>query len=115
MKPAAPVTRRVAISMQNDEREMLEHAAFYILHLALHGSDRRAFRVLKRETKFFGERVDCCASSFPGAVAFEAQIADSPAPRRNDAADGAEIRAICVVLIEPADHVGRYADECAEG
>src|SRR5439155_23871578 len=44
----------------------------------------------------------------------EAQVADAAAPRRDDAADRAEVGAVRVLLVEAANHVGRDADEGAQ-
>src|SRR5439155_21996194 len=47
-------------------------------------------------------------------LGLEPQIADSAAPRRNHAADRAEIAAIGVLLIQAPDDVGRDANERSE-
>src|SRR5262252_1834563 len=90
MKPAPPVMSKVANSS--------------LLY-------RCAFRILQREPELFRQRVDGGAAPFPGAVGLEPEIADAASPRRDDAADGAEVAAVGVFLIEPAYDVRGDADE----
>src|SRR2546428_13491035 len=85
--------------------------AFCILHLAL---NRRSFRILQREPQLLRQRIDRRAGALPLPFGLEPEIADAAAPRRDDAADGAEIAAVRVLLIEAADDVGRDPDERAE-
>src|SRR3954451_10414274 len=87
MNPAPPVMTRVAIS------------------------NGGAFRVLQCEPQLFGERVDGRPASLPCALGFEPHVADAAAPRGDGAADGPEIRSLGVVLIQPANDVGRHAYE----
>src|SRR5213075_636117 len=54
------------------------------------------------------------AGALPGAFGLKAQIADAAAPRRDHAADGAEVRAVGMLLIETADNIGGDADERAQ-
>src|SRR5262245_36214513 len=89
MKPAPPVTISVRL-------------------------DSRALRVLQGEAELLRERVDGGAAPLPRALGLEPEIADAAAPRRDDAADGAEVGAVGVLLIEAADHVGRDTDEGAQ-
>src|SRR6266850_4222623 len=84
---------------------------FRILHSALH---RCSLRVLQREPQLLRQRIDRRAGALPLPFGLEPEIADTAAPRRDDAADGAEIAAIRVLLIEAADDVGRDPDERAE-
>src|SRR5437899_624156 len=90
MKPAPPVMSRVDTS---------------------NFSDGRSFRILKRQAELLRQRVHGRARPLPRAFGLEPQIADAAAPRRDDAADRAEIGAVGVLLVEPADHVRRDADE----
>ena len=53
--------------------------------------------------------------TFPRALGFESQVADSAAPRGNDATNGPEIGAIGVLLIQASDDVGSDTDERAQG
>ena len=76
--------------------------------------NRRAFGILQRQPQLLRERVDRRAASLPGAFGLEPQVADAAAPRRDDAADGAEVGAVGVLLVEPADDVRRDADERAQ-
>ena len=78
------------------------------------GSNHRAFGILKGQFQLLGELIDRRSGSLPRAVGLEAQIADAAAPRRDHAADRAEVGAVGVLLIEPADDVGRDADEGAQ-
>ena len=78
-------------------------------------SDSCTFRILQRETQFLGQTVDGRSLSFPRAVGFEAQCPDSPAPWRDDATDGAEVRPIRVLLIDPLQDIRRDTNERAEG
>src|SRR5256885_1579906 len=80
--------------------------AFCILHLAL---NRRSLRILQREPQLLRQRIDRRAGALPLPFGLEPEIADAAAPRRDDAADGAEIAAVRVLLIEAADDVGRDA------
>src|SRR6478735_5826900 len=89
MKPAPPVIRRGTLY-------------------------RGPLRVLQREPQLFRQRIDGRAGALPGAVGLEPQVADAATPRRDDAADGAEVRAIRVLLVQPPGDVGRHANEGAE-
>ena len=77
-------------------------------------SDCRSFRILQRQPQFLRQRLRCRLRVLPGALGFEPQIADPAAPRRDDAADGAEVGPIGVLLIQPPNDVRRDADEGAE-
>src|SRR4051812_22811058 len=70
-----------------------------------------ALRVLQCKLQLFGERLDGRAATLPGAVGLEPEIADASAPRRDHTADRPEVRALCVLLVEPADHIGCNTDE----
>ena len=63
----------------------------------------RALRIPQREPQLLRQRIDRRAGALPGAFGLEPQIADAAAPRRDHAADGAEIAAVGVLLIEPPD------------
>src|SRR5919197_5783129 len=76
--------------------------------------DLRPLRILERQPQFLCERIDRRSAPLPGPFRLEPQVADPPAPRRNDAADRAEVAAIGMLLIEPPDHIGRHADERPE-
>src|SRR6185295_15163173 len=73
--------------------------------------DSRALRVHESEPELFRQRIDRRAAALPRAFGLEPQIADAAAPRSQDAADRAEVRAIGVLLIETPDDIGRDADE----
>src|SRR5262245_60260444 len=66
-------------------------------------SNHRAFRILEGEFQFFRELIDGRARALPRAVGLESQVADAAAPRRDHAADRAEVGAIGMLLIETAD------------
>src|ERR671927_191291 len=76
--------------------------------------DRSTLRVLQRQPELLRERIDGRSRALPGAVGLEPQVADPAPPRRDDAADRAEIAAIGVLLVEPPDDVRRDADERAQ-
>src|SRR3972149_5150340 len=90
MKPAPPVIRRVGTS------------------------DRCTLGILEGQPELLRQRVDRRPAPFPGAFGLEPYVADAAAPRPDRAADGAEIRSIGVLLIEPAGDVWRHADEGPE-
>src|SRR5262245_31616190 len=73
--------------------------------------DRGAFRVLKRQAQLLRQRIHRRPAALPGPFRLEPQVTDAAAPRRNHAADRAEVGAIGVLLIEPAHDVGRDLDE----
>src|SRR5690606_21820004 len=70
---------------------------------------------LERELQLLGQRVHRRPRALPGAVGLEPHVADAPAPWRDDAADRPEVAALRMLLVEPPDHIGRDADERAEG
>src|SRR5436190_3111723 len=76
--------------------------------------DCGTFGILQREPKLFCQRLDGGAGALPLSFSLEAQIADAAPPRRDHPADGAEIAAIGVLLIETPDHIGGDADERAQ-
>src|SRR5437867_11637145 len=78
---------------------------------ALYSLDRRAFRILQRQPELLRQRVHRRPAPLPGAVGLESEIADAAAPRRDDAADGPEVGAVGVLLIEATHDVRRDADE----
>src|SRR4029077_300105 len=88
MKPAPPVMSSVPTSL-----------------------DGGSFRIHQRQPELLRQRIDRRARALPRAFGLEAEIADAAAPRRDDAADGAEVGSIGVLLIEAPDHLGRDADE----
>src|SRR5688572_10640973 len=73
----------------------------------------RALGILQREPQFLSQSINRRALPLPRSVSFKPQGANAPAPGRDDATDGAVIGAIRVLLIDPLNDVGRYADECA--
>src|SRR4051794_19701238 len=73
--------------------------------------DSCSLRILQGELQLLGERVDGGSATLPLPLGFETQIADAAAPRRQHPADGAEIAAVGVLLIETANHVRRDPDE----
>src|SRR6476620_9280018 len=77
--------------------------------------DPRAFRIFQRQLQLAGKRLDGCPRSLPGALALESQVTDPAPPGSNHPADGAEISPVRMLLIEPADDVGRHADKCPQG
>src|SRR4051812_48686758 len=91
MKPAPPVISSVPTSL-----------------------DGGSFRIHQRQPQFLRQRIDGRAGALPRAFGLEPEIADAAAPRRDDAADGAEIRAVGVLLIEALDHLGSDADKGAQ-
>ena len=70
-----------------------------------------AFWVLQREPQFLRESIDRRALPLPRAVRLKPQGADASSPRRDHAADSAEIGAIGVLLIDPLKDVRRDANE----
>ena len=56
----------------------------------------------KREPQLLRERVDGRSGPLPRPLGFEPQVADPPAPGRDDAADRAEVAPVDVLLIQPA-------------
>src|SRR5690606_10730318 len=71
-------------------------------------------RIFERELQFLGERLDRRAPALPLPFGLEPQVADAAAPGCDDAADGAKVGALGVLLIEATDDVGRHADERAQ-
>src|SRR5262245_35062213 len=114
MNPAPPVISSVPTTKSNcgTRRERRANVSLRAQRaLRLNGS---SFGVHERQPQLFRERVDGRAAAFPGTFGFEPQVADAAAPRRDDAADGTEVAAIGVLLIEPANHIGRDPNERAE-
>src|SRR5262249_55830312 len=113
MKPAPPVINRginLQVGIYNLQRERNKESRRPLCKLSLVNcrlSDGRALGILQREPKLLRQRVDGRAAALPRAVGLEPQIADAASPRRDDAADGAEVAAIRVLLIQAPDHVGR--------
>src|SRR5688500_9974495 len=77
------------------------------------GLHARAFRVFQRQLQLPGQRIHRRALTLPGALAFEAQIADSTTPRSDNPADRPEVAAVGVFLIESPDDIRRNADKGA--
>src|ERR1700736_4137490 len=77
-------------------------------------SDRCALRILQREPQLLRERIDRGPAALPRAFGLEPQVADAAAPRRDHAADGAEVGTIGVLLVETADDVRGDAHERAK-
>src|ERR1051325_491504 len=111
MNPAPPVMRRVIADGPSD---LGPYTVAVRAERAPPVSDRGSFRVLQRQSQFLGERIDGSPGPLPCAVGLEAQVADAASPRRDDAADRAEVGPIHVLLVEPADHVGCDPDERAQ-
>src|SRR5437667_11282235 len=97
--------------MPNAKCKFMLHCAFCITREAL---DSRPLRMHERQPQFLRERIDRRARALPGAFGLESQVADAAAPRRDDAADRAEVGAVGVLLVETPDHVGRDANERAK-
>src|SRR5450631_2959993 len=76
--------------------------------------DSCALRILQRQPQLLRERVDRRAGALPRALGLEPQIADAAAPRRDRPADGPEVGAIGVLLIEPLNDVRSHANEGAK-
>src|SRR5687768_1572970 len=74
----------------------------------------RPFRIFQSQLQFPRQRLDRRAAALPGAIRLEPQVADSPAPRSDDPADGAEVGPFHVLLVEAAHDVWRHADEGAQ-
>src|SRR5437868_3082638 len=110
MNPAPPVMSRVPmLELRTGNSELRTRSSqFQVLRSEL---NRSPFRVHQRQAQFLRQRIDRGARALPRAFGLEAQVADAAAPRRDDAADGAEVRAVGVLLIEALDHLGRDADE----
>src|SRR6188472_4647935 len=72
--------------------------------------DPRAFRIFQRQLQLPGKRIHGRPRTLPRALAFEAQVTNPATPGSDDAANGPEIRPVRMLLIEPADDVGRDAD-----
>src|SRR5829696_4661289 len=82
--------------------------------LRAEGLDGRSFRVLERQAQLLRQRVHGRPAALPRTLGLETQVADAAAPRRDGAADGAEVGAIGVLLVEPLDDVRRDTDEGPE-
>src|SRR5581483_9542012 len=113
MKPAPPVIRSVAMSGRNEKWKMQNERSFYIWHSAVR-LHRGSLRVLQRQPQLLRQRIHRRPAPLPRAFGFEPQVADAAPPRRDDAADGAEVGAVGVLLVEAADDVRRDADERAQ-
>src|SRR5450759_6034550 len=77
-------------------------------------SDRRPFGVLQRQPQLLRQRIHRRPATLPGPFGLEPQVADAAAPRRDGTADGAEVGAVDMLLVQPADDVRRDAHEGAE-
>src|SRR3954465_13118362 len=66
---------------------------------------------MKRKLQLFRQRLDRRPSPLPRPFGLEAQIADAASPRSDHPADGAEVGAVGVLLIQPASDVWSDADE----
>src|SRR5882672_5248726 len=111
MNPAPPVMRSVPTAESNRRERRAKISLRAQRALRLNGS---SFRIHQREPQLLCERIDGRAGPLPGAFGLEPQVADAAAPWRDDAADRPEVGAVGVLLIEPADDVGRDADERAQ-
>ena len=67
-----------------------------------HGS----FGILQRQLQLLGQQIHRRPRALPGAVGFEAEVADPAAPRRDDPADRADFRAIGRVLAPWGRRIG---------
>jgi hypothetical protein len=72
------------------------------------------FRVLQRQLQLLRKAFDGRPLPLPGAVGFEAKRADPAAPWRNHPANGAIVRAIGVLLIDPLNDIGSNPNERAQ-
>src|SRR5476649_470060 len=113
MKPAPPVMSSVPMA-RDHESTKTRNLIFLFRAFAFSWLNRCAFWIHEREPQFLRQRVDRRPRALPGAFGLEPQVADAAAPRRDDAADRAEVRPIRVLLIEPLDHFGRDAHERAQ-
>src|SRR5436190_1807807 len=77
-------------------------------------SHRRSFRVLECQPEFLGQRLAGRLRVLPRPLRLEARIPDATAPRSDDAADGAEVGAVRMLLVQPANDVGGDTDEGAQ-
>src|SRR5688572_13213330 len=78
------------------------------------GLHRGPFGVLKGQPQLLRERLDRRAAPLPLPLGLEPQIADTAAPRGNHTADGPEVAALGMFLVQPPDDVGGHADEGAQ-
>ena len=76
---------------------------------------RHSFGVLQGEPKLLGQRLDRRPMPFPGVLGLKPEVPDPSAPGGDHPTDGAEVRAVDMLLVETADDVGRDTDEGAEG
>src|SRR5215467_2159584 len=79
-----------------------------------HLLDGRSLGVLQSEPELFRKRINRRSAPLPRAVCFKTEIPDPATPRRNHASNGAEVCAICVLLIEATHDVRSHANEGAE-
>src|SRR3984893_8876946 len=77
-------------------------------------SDRCTLRILQREPQLLRQRIDRGPAALPRPFGLEPQVADAAAPRRDHAADGAEVGTVGVLLVETADDIRGDAHERAK-
>src|SRR5438477_140962 len=113
MNPAPPVMSNV--DMKNEKRKTVNeersYSTFCVFRFSL---NRCSLGILQCEPEFFCERIDRRAAALPRAVGLEPEIADTAAPRRDHAADGAEVASIRMLLVETPDDVRSDANEGAQ-
>src|SRR5215204_4679354 len=85
-------------------------SGFPVHAVALHSG---AFRILQSQLQLPSERIHRRTGALPRALRFETQIANASAPRSDGPADGAEVAAISVFLIQPSHHIRSNPDERA--
>src|SRR6188768_2583150 len=73
------------------------------------------FGILQCQPQLLSQVVHRRPLALPCAIGFEAERADAAAPRRDHAANRAEVGATGVLLVDLLQHVRRDADERAEG
>src|SRR5262245_49415627 len=81
------------------------HPVFFVRTLRLASlragaSHTRPLRILQGQLELARKRIHGRSRAFPHALALESHVADSTAPGRDDAPDGAVVGAVGVLLIE---------------
>src|SRR5689334_9167863 len=76
--------------------------------------DPGAFWIFQRQLELARQRLDRGTAALPRAFGFKSQVTNATAPWRDDSTDRAVIAAVGVILIEPPDHIRRYANEGAK-
>src|SRR5439155_8778810 len=70
--------------------------------------------ILQREAQLLRQRIHGRPAALPGPFRLEPEIPDAAAPWRDGPADGTEVGPVDMLLVQPADDVGRDADERAQ-